>query len=106
MPTHLGQKEPTSTPLPENEFAPETPLHNAYKQCLDLEDKDSWNQCSEDPNRPFSESIMKEMLPKTVARVLGHALRLAPNPVSCDVLVREIIDCKFEPEDQYVTHIN
>lgn len=47
---------------------------------------------------------MTDMSPKTVARVLGHALLVALDTASRDVLAREIMDCKIQPEDPYVTN--
>ncbi|KAJ3512556.1 hypothetical protein NLJ89_g3447 [Agrocybe chaxingu] len=89
---------PSPQPLPTNPFIPETPTHDAYDQCLSLEQQPGWHVFESDLGRDFSESIMRDMSPVIVARVLGHALRLAPSDEGREVLTREIIDCEAHPE--------
>lgn len=69
-----------------------------------MEQKQGWNQFAADLGRDFSEAIMSDLPPVTVARVLGHALRVAPSGDGRDVLAREIMDCKADPMDLYVTN--
>ncbi|CAA7263813.1 unnamed protein product [Cyclocybe aegerita] len=92
-------KKPTPQPLPTNPFIPETPTHDAYDQCLSLEQQPGWYIFESDlRGKDFSESIMRDLSPVIVARVLGHALRLAPSDEGREVLTREIIGCEADPE--------
>ncbi|KAJ3490132.1 hypothetical protein NLJ89_g11461 [Agrocybe chaxingu] len=91
--------KPYPQPLPLNPFVPDTPTHGAYEECLLLEQKKEWNEFADDLGRDFSESIVNNLPPVVVARVLGHALRLAPSDDDRGVLAREIMDCKADPKD-------
>ncbi|KAI0797151.1 hypothetical protein C8Q75DRAFT_862859 [Abortiporus biennis] len=92
-------------PLPANpftnnvEYADEAlreTICNAYDLCLALETHVIWSFGVEvDPNvenRP-TEKILQKLSPIIAARVLGHALRLAPTATSRAHLANEIKDC-------------
>lgn len=72
-----------SEPLPPNKFSLElkTNVYNAFEQCRTLECRDTWSEFPEDFHSGYSEGIMTDMSPKTVTRVLGHALLVAPIPL-------------------------
>ena len=97
---------PTSKlqPLLLNPFEVETLTYSAYDECFLLEQKTEWNEFADDLGSDFFDSMMSEMTPVTVARVLGHALRLSPGPDDRGVLAREIMDCKAHPTDVYVAN--
>ncbi|KAF9472839.1 hypothetical protein BDN70DRAFT_844095 [Pholiota conissans] len=96
---------PTSNlqPLPLNPFEVDTLTYSAYDECFLLEQKTEWNEFADDLGSDFFDSMMSEMTPVIVARVLGHALRLSPSPNDRGVLVREIMDCKAHPTDVHVS---
>lgn len=92
-------------PKPPKEFIPGSPPYDAYEQCLILERMEGWAEFVGDLSKGFSKSIVADMFPKTVARILGYALRFAPNTDGRDVLAREIVDCRTEL-DAYVTSVD
>jgi hypothetical protein len=80
-----NEANPTQTHchLPPNPFTLGTAPYGAYEHCVRLEQE---------------LGCIADFIPTMAARVLGHALRLAPSDVGCDALAQEIIDCQGDPE--------
>ncbi|KAF6747257.1 hypothetical protein DFP72DRAFT_1075516 [Ephemerocybe angulata] len=79
--------------LPTNPFQAEDGAYNTYDHCLNLEKEQRWNAIDKGLAQLYSVDIMGDIPPVTIARVLGHCLRLAPSEEGRQVLAREILDC-------------
>jgi hypothetical protein len=82
-------------PLDPNPYPAGSDIWKAYNHCLELEQM----IISTNEDLPYaSETIMKELGPRVVACVLGHALCQAPCDEGRDSLAHDIIGCNRDPE--------
>lgn len=84
--------------LPQPLIPPGTDLHDAYQSCKWLEQKTTWGIIANDLDLIGSESSDSRMSPTNAARVLGHALLLAPSQSGREALARDIVACNGEEE--------
>jgi len=90
--------KPNPQPLPANDYPDGSNIRTAYDACLLLEQSESWNIFTTDLQKDYSESILKGMIPRVAARVLGYGLRFAPSETGRGALVRDIDGCDRDPE--------
>ncbi|KAI0086880.1 hypothetical protein BDY19DRAFT_957076 [Irpex rosettiformis] len=83
-----------SAKLPPNDYD-DNETHTAYDHCLWLEKFDSWNTFVDET---VSEEVRMDMPPAIAARVLGYAIRVAPNDSGRNALVSDILACGKSPE--------
>lgn len=83
--------------LPPNGYSKNTATHTAYDHCLWFENFVSWDTLLNGLQQNVSEEFTTDMPPAIVARVLGFALRLAPNDAGRDYLVHNILICEKDP---------
>ncbi|KXN89744.1 hypothetical protein AN958_05284 [Leucoagaricus sp. SymC.cos] len=81
-----------------NPFSSGQDTWRAYDVCLALQSLQEWKIFKSDLEKPISKPILLDMNPPLVARVLGHALVLAPNENGRDALTREILGCNGDHE--------
>ncbi len=84
-----------SQDLPPNDY----PTHTAYDHCLWLEHFASWDVLVDElqPEQPVDEELTTDMSPAIAARVLGYAMRFAPNDIARDALIQDILVCEQHP---------